>query len=65
MLNQPAPSFADIANRPDSSATSLRRFLTKTHWDQNTIPMSMPSMMLTNDQAAEVTSYILSLRQRR
>ena len=64
MLNQPAPTFADIANRPDISASSLHRFLTTTHWDQNTLPMSMPSMMLSNEQVADTTSYILSLRKR-
>jgi mono/diheme cytochrome c family protein len=64
MLNQPAPSFADIANRSNTSASALRRFLTKTHWDEATIPMSMPGMMLTDDQVGAVSAYILSLRKR-
>jgi len=64
MLDRPAPSFAEIAARPNISSPILRHFLTSTHWDQSTIPMSMPSMMLSNDQIGELSAYILSLRER-
>jgi mono/diheme cytochrome c family protein len=62
ILNKPAPSFFDIANRPGVSAESLQRFITHTHWNTETLPMSMPNPMLTPDQTRAVARYILSLR---
>jgi cytochrome c2 len=62
LLNKPAPSFFDIANRPGTSAESLQHFITNTHWDTDTLPMSMPNPMLTKEQTLAVTRYILSLR---
>jgi len=59
---KPGPDFADIANRPGVSATSLRHFITTTHWDVDKVPMSMPNPMLSHDDIRAVTSYILSLR---
>ncbi len=64
LLNQPAPSFFDIANRPGVSAESLRHFITSTHWDTDKLPMTMPDLMLSDDQTRAVTRYILSLRTR-
>ena len=64
LLNTPTPSFEDIANRPGTSAESLRGFLSGTHWDDKAIPMSMPNPMLAEYQRAAVISYILSLRKR-
>ena len=63
-LEQRTPSFSDIANRPNMSASYLHRFITTTHWDEHTLPMTMPDPMLNEDQIADVTSYILSLRKR-
>ncbi|MGZ6039846.1 MAG: c-type cytochrome, partial [Phenylobacterium sp.] len=63
MLDQATPSFQEIANRPATTAASLRRYITTTHWDEKTIPMTMPSLMLMSDQADQVTRYIMSLRQ--
>jgi len=63
ILKQPTPSFSDIANRPTTSTDSLRKFLAKTHWDMQTIPMRMPEPLLTQEQVAAVSRYILSLRE--
>ena len=63
MLNQHTPSFDEIANNPNTSAKSLREFITRTHWNEQTIPMTMPNPMLVDEQTAHVISYILSLRK--
>lgn len=62
-LEQRTPSFEEIANRPNTSAESLRRFVTTTHWDGRTIPMTMPDPMLVEYQISQVINYILSLRK--
>lgn len=36
-LTHPAPAFEAIANRPDTTAASLQRFLSGTHWDMQTL----------------------------
>ena len=61
---KPGPDFADIANRPGISVTSLRHFITTTHWDVDKFPMSMPNPKLSQDDIRAVSSYILSLRNR-
>jgi mono/diheme cytochrome c family protein len=63
LLRQPTPSFSEIANRPDTSAKSLQKFISTTHWDEKTLPMHMPNPMLTDEQLRAVTRYILSLRK--
>jgi len=63
VLRPPASSFAAIANRPATSAQSLRTFLLTTHATLKT-PSSMPNPQLTDDQATAVVSYILSLKKR-
>lgn len=63
-LTQPAPSFFEVAARPATSAQSLQRFLSSTHWDQKKIPMTMPNPQLTSEETEALTHYILSLRQR-
>jgi len=62
LLVKPAPSFAEIANRPGVSAGSLQHFILNTHWDTDTLPMTMPSPMLSKDEALAVAHYILTLR---
>ena len=62
LLNPPAPPFAEIANRADSTRASLRHFVAHTHWDEKTLPLTMPNPSLTDSQIAEVVTYILSLR---
>jgi mono/diheme cytochrome c family protein len=49
------PAFRDIANTPGMTATALRAFLTSSH-------PKMPNLMLTSDEIADVSAYILSLR---
>jgi hypothetical protein len=60
-LQPPAPSFVAIANRPGTTETSLHTFLLTTHETLKT-PPNMPSMLLSDDEATAVTSYILSLK---
>jgi hypothetical protein len=49
------PSFQDIANTKGMTATALRVFLTTSH-------PKMPNLILTPEQIADVSAYILSLR---
>ena len=60
----PAPAFRSIANRPATTAESVRTFLLSTH---RTIeqPYNMPNLALSDDQVANEAAYILSLRTRR
>jgi len=62
LLVEPAPAFADIARRPNTTLKSLRHFIRSTHWDMQRIPMSMPNPMLTDDETSAVAQYILSLK---
>lgn len=64
LLRQPAPPFAEIANREGMSGQTLRHFITTTHWDEKTLPMTMPNPALTAEQSKAISRYILSLRQR-
>ena len=60
---KPGPDFADIANRPGVSSTSLQHFITTAHLDVDKLPMSMPKPVLSQDDIRAVSSYILSLRK--
>jgi mono/diheme cytochrome c family protein len=60
-LQPPAPSFPDIANRPGTTAESLRAFLLTTHATLKT-PPNMPGMLLSDDEATAAANYILSLK---
>jgi mono/diheme cytochrome c family protein len=62
LLYDPAPRFEEIANRPGTSEQSLQRFITTTHWDGETMPMTMPKPELTKQQVASLSRYIMSLR---
>ncbi len=62
-LHQPAPSFVTIANRPATSADSLRTFLATTHANLQEL-RSMPNPRLTDEQTGDVIAYLLSLRHR-
>lgn len=64
LLREPAPPFAEIANRPGTTDKSLRHFITSTHWNERTLPMRMPNPQLTDEQTRAVTRYILGLRGR-
>jgi len=61
-LKPPAPSFASIAQRKDTTADSLRHFLTTTHRGLDA-PKGMPDLDLMDYQLKELTAYILSLRK--
>jgi mono/diheme cytochrome c family protein len=50
------PNFQDIANTKGMTATALRVFLTTSH-------PTMPNLILTSEQIADVAAYILSLRE--
>ena len=63
LLQQHTPSFSEIANRPGTTAKTLQHFITTTHWDTKTIPMTMPSPGVSSDDAAAVVRYILSLHK--
>jgi len=63
LLRPPAPSFEEIANRPDTTAASVRRFVMETHWDMKTLPATMPSQMLSKTEATAAARYLLSLRR--
>jgi hypothetical protein len=52
------PKFQDIANTNGMTATALRVFLTTSH-------PKMPNLILTPEQVADVSAYILSLREQR
>jgi cytochrome c1 len=57
------PTFSEIANRPDVTEESLRRFLSTTH-SVMTLPLQMPNPELTDNQTKNVISFILSLRKK-
>jgi len=63
MLHESAPRFDDIANRPGTTEKSLRKFIVATHWDGETIPMTMPKPDLTKQQVVALSRYIISLRK--
>jgi len=52
------PAFRNIANTPGMTATAIRVFLTSSH-------PKMPNLILTPAEIANVTAYILSLRDQR
>lgn len=62
LLNPPAPSFASIAQRPDTNADMLQKFLTTTHRGLDN-PKGMPNPYLMDYQVTQVVAYILSLRK--
>jgi len=61
LLRKPAPNFQAIAGRRDISGASLQQFILTTHSDIAT-PDNMPNPQLTDDQASDIASYIVSLR---
>jgi mono/diheme cytochrome c family protein len=64
LLENPAPSFQSIANRAQVSDAALRHFVAVTHWDQTTVPLTMPNPGLSKTDIAAVVGYILSLKGR-
>ena len=62
VLNPPAPSFESIAQRPDTTAESLEKFMTTTHRGLDN-PGGMPNPYLMDYQVKQLVAYILSLRK--
>jgi mono/diheme cytochrome c family protein len=62
MLKPPAPPFAEIAQRADTNAASLTKFISTTHRGLDS-PAGMPNPRLADYQVEEVVAYILSLRK--
>jgi mono/diheme cytochrome c family protein len=63
LLEDPAPSFQSIADRPQASNASLQHFLATTHWDRQSVAITMPNPGLSRTDIAAVSRYILSLRR--
>jgi mono/diheme cytochrome c family protein len=61
ILSQPAPSFLDIAQRPNLTSDGLHKFLS-THDETMGNAGKMPNPRLVDYQIDEVVAYILSLR---
>lgn len=57
LLSHYAPSFYDVANRPNTTAQSLQAFLAHPHSYEN-----MPYPNLTPAQVTDIINYILTLR---
>jgi hypothetical protein len=57
VVANPAPSFFEIANRPNTDAGSLQAYLSSPHSYQG-----IPYPDLTPDEVSNLISYILSLR---
>jgi mono/diheme cytochrome c family protein len=62
ILRPSAPSFESVAQRNNTSADSLRTFLTTTHRDIKN-PEGMSNPQLLDFQIKQVAAYILSLRK--
>jgi mono/diheme cytochrome c family protein len=62
-LQPPAPSFLDIANRPGTTAKSLRQFILITHWDLKSTRVTMPNPRMRPEDASALADYIMSLRK--
>ena len=61
-MKPPAPSFESIAQRPTTSADTIKQFMNTTHRGLDS-PKGMPNPYLADYQIKEVSAYILSLRK--
>lgn len=52
-----------VLGAADSTHASPRHFVTTTHWDEKSLPLTMPNPCLTDSPIADVVAYILSLRK--
>jgi len=62
-LKPPAPSFAEIAARPNVTEASLRDFLMKPHGEARATS-AMPGFLMPSHQADAVIAYLMSLKGR-
>jgi mono/diheme cytochrome c family protein len=60
-LKPPAPSFAEIAARPNVTESFLRDFLTKPHGEARSVS-AMPGFLMPSRQADAVIAYLMSLK---
>jgi len=60
-LKPPAPSFADIAARPDVTEAFLRDFLMKPHGRARALS-AMPGFVMPGYQADAAIAYLMSLK---
>ncbi len=56
------PDFLTIANRPNVTASSLRRRIAML--PHVSLPGQMPNPLLTSEELAEVVAYIMTMRER-
>ena len=54
--HESAPRFADVAQMPSTTETSLKVFLRSTH-------ATMPNFQFTNEELNSVVAYILAMKQ--
>lgn len=63
VLGPGIPSFEEIANRPDTTADSLRSSMKVARWhDPGMAPTLLPMSRISDAERAQVAAYILSLR---
>jgi mono/diheme cytochrome c family protein len=62
-LDPPAPSFAEIAARPDVTPASLKAFLTEPHGESRR-GSGMPAFLLARSEVNSVVAYLMSLKAR-
>jgi mono/diheme cytochrome c family protein len=60
-LKPPAPSFVEIAARPNVTDTFLRDFLMKPHGGARSVS-AMPGFLMPSRQADAVIAYLMSLK---
>ena len=63
-LKPPAPSFAEIAARPNVTEAFLRDVLAKPHGEARSLS-AMPGFLMPSRQADAIIAYLMSLRARR
>lgn len=61
VLDPPAPSFAEIAAKPNLSEASLRSFLARPHGDPRRMS-AMPAFLLPPSEVEAAVAYLLSLK---
>ena len=62
ILRTPAVSFQSLAEKEGTSYEGIRNFILTTHQDISH-PKDMPNPMLTDDEASDISAYIVSLRR--
>ena len=63
VLGPGIPSFIEIADRPDSTATSLSQSMKTARWHDYALPSTLlPMSRLSDKEREQVVAFILSLR---